>query len=74
LPDRQNEGGGCSAADGGGCRHAGMLGAGGCLCGSSMMAVLSPRHGKEAVIVQRFGISLPADAAQQVAGDGNSKP
>ena len=34
----------------------------------------APRHGKEAVIVHRFGISLPADTARQVAGDGNSKP
>ena len=37
-------------------------------------APCAPRHGKEAVIVHRFGISLPADAARQVAGDGNSKP
>ena len=37
-------------------------------------APCAPHHGMEAVIVHRFGISLPADAARQVAGDGNSKP
>ena len=37
-------------------------------------APCTPRHGKEGVIVHRFCISLHADAARQVAGDGNSKP
>ena len=45
-------------------------------------APCAPRHGKEAEIVhgkeaeieQGFGVSLPADAPRQVAGDGNSKP